>query len=268
MSRKSGEAHLPTEPQNDGFVCRSPFYVAYEWCTGTAIYSFSDPSTPQFTEAAPDVAPTPCQDGASVLTGTYEMRRAGILWEPLAIEKIPPPDPTQPSLDIWEFSEGPWLPPFVTAYHDTFTVDLPDSGACEPLKIESSLEEQRRANLAPANTSEYEGIADPYANIPYCGVLQRRTFWYGPNADCATAQKQIGYNPDVPDQFKTTGALVSEYDLTQGKGCVIVEPRKLQATCSNPLATCNAGWRCADGGALPRVRKIAPIDLAEAVKFQ
>jgi hypothetical protein len=157
----------------------------------------------------------------------------------------------------------------ITAYREEQDVEPADDGGCNPPKITSSLEQMIRANIPLANATEYRELYNPGANIPYCGNIQRSTYWFAKNADCSTAASTMGYQPRQLDTlFSDTGEYMNEYDTAEGKTCLLKEPRKFQPTCSDGLATCNAGWQCVDGQGLPFVRRISPIDKTEADLFE
>lgn len=256
---------LPGEPQNFGKVCSAAALTAMQWCTGTTVYSGQDPFFPYFATDA-DTQTMRCDNSVMFQAGTKDYRNAGFLWEPAAMEKGPKLNDEQ----TYDFANGPWLPFMVNAYHEQLNVEPSDDGSCAGVKSTNSLQEILQRNVAPANASEYRPLYNPGLYVPYCGNLQRATYWTSKDADCAKVASDLNnYTIRALDtHFQDTGEYVNEYDTPNGKACLLIEPRKFSPTCSDGVATCNAGWQCVDGQAPPSVRRIGPIDKAEARRFE
>jgi hypothetical protein len=260
-SRTSGDVGFP---QNTASLCAAPFYVATQWCTGTGVYRSTGTLNPQVVTDTEIHGTIPCNSGTLNL-GIYGIRRGGFLFEPALLEK----GPILFDQQTWEYANGPWLPPMITAYREEQDVEVGENGGCNPPKVTSSLEQIIHANIPLADATEYRELDNTGANIPYCGLIQRSTYWFAKNADCSTTAGVMGYQPRQLDTlFNDTGEYINEYDTSDGKTCLLKEPRKFQSTCSDGLATCNAGWQCVDGQGLPFVRRISPIDQEEADRFK
>ena len=256
------------EPQDGASLCNAPFYVALQWCTGTAVYDSAAPMSPLVQTDADVDATIECGGGVTFHPGVYGYRRAGILVERGAHEKGLIINQEQ----RWEYANGPWLPPMITAYREEEDVQQGDEGGCSDPKVTSSLEQIIRANIPSADPKEYIELNAPGANVPYCGNMQRTTYWYAKNADCNTVARTMGYQVRQLDtRFNDTGEYINEYDAINfnapAKACQLKEPRTFRPTCSDSLSTCNAGWQCVEGQGLPPVRRISPIDQSEADRF-
>jgi hypothetical protein len=268
VARFSGR--LPGEPQDGGWVCAPPFYSAMQWCTGTklAITSANDVLNPFVITGADLKTGVPC-NGGTFYPGLREIRNAGLLLEPMALEKGPLLGTDAIKEQTYRYTNGPWLLPMVTAYHEELDIELAASRPCGFPDVTSSLTSLIQGNVAPANASEYTELYNPGAKIPYCGNTQRATYWMSQNADCETATGVLKTTIRALDtRFQDSGEYVNEYDTKNGKACLVIEGRKFSPTCSDGVATCNAGWQCVYGQSKPFVAAIRPIDQAEADRLE
>lgn len=98
------------------------------------------------------------------------------------------------------------------------------------------------------------------SHFPRCGNVQRVSWWFGSNADCASVAGELDFFPcEVNKFFADTGEAMNEVPLAQGVGCYVKEPRKFLPQCTGLATTCNAGWQCVSNQAPPTVRKIARL---------
>ena len=253
---------VPSEPTSND-LCAPPFYVAMAWCTGTPIMRMEVHERLSVESAPMEIdSSVVCKSaGFPDVThrfGTRHFRRATIVSEPRAVDVI---RDGNGRFVMDEYAEGPWLPFFVNAYHEAVTNEQGGDPCAGGQDIVSySTDSVVQSNVGSADPAELWDFFFAGPRMPWCGHLQRMTQWQGAGADCISAAEKVHYNRRFVDvRFQDTGEYFHEWeDAADNKACFIVEPRRFVPACSDPSATCNAGWQCVAGQAPPALRRIGP----------
>jgi hypothetical protein len=225
-------------------LCRSPFHVAFNWCTGIPHTRTEDEHSPRALASFDVTSTVTCHDVASgdyqKSFGTMHMREGEFLYEARSLEPG----------NQFEFGPGPWLPLLVTARHRTLQFfPNPNDPCSADTVVDSDDSAAISVAISPAQTTEYQRAFKDSPEIPRCGALQRVSVWQGDRADCETVANDLFYKPkDYNTYYPETGEYINQFETGDHRpACYVKEPRTFWPHCTDATSTCNAGWQCVPG---------------------